>query len=430
MARFLYTLLLRLASPLIVLRLLWRARTEPRYLRHWGERFGWAPPPAPAPAIVVHAVSVGEMRAAQPLVAALRKRYPAHALIVTCTTPTGRATGEELFGAHAHVAYLPYDYPGALARFLAATRAALVVVMETEVWPNLLDSCARAGVPVSLANARLSERSARRYRRFAALTAPAFAAFARVGAQTAEDARRLADCGARQVTVTGNLKFEVEPPADRLDRGRAWRAALGGRQVVLAASTRDGEEDLLLPALGPLVTAGVLLVIVPRHPPRFAAVTALARSTGLATHQRSARDPGPDTQVWVGDSLGEMPAFFALADCAFVGGSLLPFGGQNLIEAAACGCPALVGPHTYNFAEAAQAAVDCGAALRVADAAGLARGVRELLDDTPRRQAMAAAGREFAAAHRGASARTLALIEPLLPGDSPGAAIPLSPPGR
>lgn len=415
MARLIYSLLLWLALPVIVLRLVWRARSEPRYLHHWGERFGLTRPRCRGPAILVHAVSVGEVRAAQPLLAMLREQYPQYDVVLTCTTPTGRVTALEVCGSAALIAYLPYDYPWALRRFLDATRARLLVVMETEVWPNLMAVCAARGLPAVLANARLSERSSSRYRRVAALSAPAFAAFARVAAQTEADARRLLACGARQVQVTGNLKFEVDPPAALLAQGAAWRAALGERQVALAASTRDGEEALIIAAFASLLAKGVLLVLVPRHSPRFAEVAALARARGLVTQRRSEHLPDADTQVWVGDSMGEMPAYYALADCAYVGGSLLPFGGQNLIEAAACGCPVVVGPHTYNFADAAEAAVAAGAALRVADASALAFTVTELLGDADRRRVMTGAALDFAAAHRGAGKHTLALIEQLLP---------------
>ncbi|MFN0159808.1 MAG: lipid IV(A) 3-deoxy-D-manno-octulosonic acid transferase [Burkholderiales bacterium] len=414
MARRVYSLLLWLALPAIVLRLLWRSRLEPRYRQHWGERFGLTRPRCDGPAIVIHAVSVGEVRAAQPLLSLLRERYPQFDLVLTCTTPTGRATAFELCGSLAVIAYLPYDFPWALRRFLDAAHTRLLIVMETEVWPNLLATCASRGIPAVLANARLSERSFSRYRRVAALSAPAFAAFARVAAQTEADARRLQACGARQVQVTGNLKFEVDPPAALLAQGAAWRAEMGERQVVLAASTRDGEEALIIDALAPLLARGVLLVLVPRHPPRFAEVAALSRARGLITQCRSERMPAAGAQVWVGDSMGEMPAYYALADCAYVGGSLLPFGGQNLIEAAACGCPVVVGPHTYNFADAAEAAVAAGAALRVADAGALALTVATLLEDAQRRRAMAGAALDFAAAHRGAGMRTLALMEPLL----------------
>lgn len=409
MARFLYCVLLWLGAPLVWLRLLWRSKKQPEYLRHLGERWGFYGRRPERPVIWVHAVSVGETRAAQPLVEGLLSAHPDHCLLLTAMTPTGRETGRELYGERVFQAYLPYDYLGATKRFFRHFRPAVGVLMETEVWPNLLAAAQVAGVPVGLANARLSERSARGYRRFGALARPAFRALAGAAAQTAADAARLESLGARGVTVTGNLKFDVAPPADRLELGRTWRAAIGARPVWLAASTREGEEELVLAAFAAL-PADALLVLVPRHPQRFATVAALVERAGLALERRSRGLPGPGTRVWLGDSMGEMAAYYAAADLAFVGGSLLPLGGQNLIEAAACGCPVVVGPHTFNFAQAAEDAIAAGAALRVADAKTLGSAVGNLLQDGKRRQAMASAAREFAAAHRGATARTLALI--------------------
>jgi 3-deoxy-D-manno-octulosonic-acid transferase len=413
--RRLYTLLIWLALPLVFVRLWWRGRMQPEYRRQLGERFGRYTRQARQPLIWLHAVSVGETRAAQPLVQALRAAHPDHALLLTCMTPTGRAAAEELYGAHAVCAYLPYDYPFAVRRFLRAFAPRLGLIMETEVWPNLIAQCGAAGVPLALVNARLSERSARRYRRFAALARPAFAGFAWVGAQTAGDRERLAALGARRIEVTGNLKFDVTPASDLIERGRAWRAARHGRKMLLAASTREGEEALLLDALAPLLRAGHLLALVPRHPQRFEEVARLAGARGLAVARRSATAaPDGAVEVWLGDSMGEMPAYYAAADCAYVGGSLLPFGGQNLIEACALGCPVLIGPHTYNFADAAQSAVAAGAALRVADAAELVRAALRLLGADVERERMGAAGLAFADAHRGATERTMALLEPML----------------
>ncbi|MBL8386131.1 MAG: 3-deoxy-D-manno-octulosonic acid transferase, partial [Burkholderiales bacterium] len=366
MARVLYSLLLWLGLPLVLARLLWRARAQPDYLRHWPERFGRYAGRARQPVIWLHAVSVGEARAAAPLVEALAARHPDHDLVVTCMTPTGRATAQSLHGARARVVYLPYDYGFAVRAFLRHFRPRLGLVVETEIWPNLIAAARRAGVPVALVSARLSARSARRYARVAALARPAFAGLAWVGAQTAPDAERLRGAGAAAPVVTGNLKFDIEPDASLLALGRGWRAGLGGRRVVLAASTRDGEEALLLPVLCALAAAGHLVVVVPRHPQRFDEVAALLAAGGLALARRSAAAPPPPAcAAWLGDSLGEMAAYFAMADCAYIGGSLLPFGGQNMIEAAACGCPALFGPHTWNFLEAADAAVAAGAAMRV-----------------------------------------------------------------
>ena len=425
MTRPLYSLLLWLLLPLVLLRLVWRARKQPEYLRHVGERFGfYRHQPASAPRLWLHAVSVGETRAAQPLVRALLERYPDHALVLTCMTPTGRATANEVYASYGErvtCLYLPYDFPFAVRRFLRhyAPRAGLI--METEVWPNVVAVCAAAGVPLALVNARLSERSAGRYRKLEALARPAFAGLAWVAAQSEGDRARLLALGARTVHLTGNLKFDVAAAPDVVARGQAWRrqrevrADGGERRMLLAASTREGEEVLLLDALAPLIRAGHLLAIVPRHPQRFDEVARLVAARGYALARRSDGETVTrETEVWLGDSMGEMPAYYAAADCAYIGGSLLPFGGQNLIEASALGCPVLVGPHTYNFTQAAEEAVHAGAALRVTDAAALAQAAQQLLIDAEACSRMGQAGRSFTEAHRGATQRTMALVENML----------------
>lgn len=411
LARAAYSLAFYLALPLIGLRLLWRGRRQPAYRQHLGERFAFGLPRSARPTVWLHAVSVGEMRAAQPLVTALRERFPGHRLLLTCMTPTGRETAQQLYGAVADIAYLPYDLPDATRRFFARVRPALGVVMETEVWPNLLAAAQRAGVPLALVNARLSEKSAAGYQRVRPLAAPALARFTAVAAQTAADASRLQALGAPSPAVCGNLKFEVEPAADQLALGRAWRQAFAGRPVWLAASSREGEEGLILEALAELrqqpALANLLLVLVPRHPQRFAEVAALASSRGFAVARRSEQLPAGDTAVWLGDSMGEMAAYYACADLAVIGGSLQPFGSQNLIEACAVGAPVLLGPSVFNFAQAAELALECGAARQEADADALARAALQLLNDEDARSAMGQAGREFAAAHRGATQRLL-----------------------
>lgn len=412
----LYTLAWCLALPFVFLHLVCRAHRQPEYLRHWGERLGAAPRLAGRPVLWVHAVSVGETRAAAPLIDALRAAYPDHSLLLTHTTPTGRATGAQLFGDAVVQSYLPYDLPWCVRRFLARTRPRLAVILETEIWPNLLAACARQGVPVFLVNARLSARSARGYARFAALTRASLKRFTGIAAQTAADAERLERLGARAVTVAGNLKFDVPPPADTAQRAAQLRAAFGARFVWLAASTREGEEALLLDALPRLDIPELLLVIVPRHPQRFEAVARLIAARGLKFARRSeARAVAADERVYLGDSLGELAAFYAAADLAYIGGSLLPYGGQNLIEAAAAGVPILIGPHTWNFNAAAEQAVACGAALRVADGEALVSAVKALHADAARRQAMAAAGQAYARSQRGATARVMALLTSALP---------------
>jgi len=420
MARLLYSFVIYLATPLVFLRLLWRARKQPEYLRYLGERWALYRLPAPRKLIWVHAVSVGETRAAQPLVEAIQNAWPEHRILLTGMTPTGREAGREVYGDRVLQAYLPYDYPDAVNRFFRHFSPAFGVLMETEIWPNLLAGARKNGVPVILANARLSERSARGYGKVSPLARPAFSALAAVAAQTPGDARRIAELGASNVSVCGNLKFDVTPAPEKLALGHAWRKALGERPVWLAASTREGEEALVLEAwreIGAISgQPAPLLVIVPRHPQRFPEVAALLARNGIDFVRRSAGLPASDTQVWLGDSMGELPAYYALADIAFVGGSLLPLGGQNLIEAAACGCPVVVGPHTLNFQQATEDAISAGAARRVADLAELATAIGQAFAQAAELPAMRTAAERFAASHRGATERTAAVIRSLITG--------------
>jgi 3-deoxy-D-manno-octulosonic-acid transferase len=410
MARFFYSLLLYLITPLIWLRLLWRARKQPEYLQNLGERYGFYRQPVPEKLIWVHAVSVGETRAAQPLIEGLLAQWPEHRILLTGMTPTGRDAGRQVYGDKVIQAYLPYDYPGAVARFFRHFVPVFGVLMETEIWPNLLTAGTRRQVPIFLANARLSARSARGYGRFSALAGPAFSALAGVAAQTAGDAERIGALGANVVEVCGNLKFDVTPPAEKLALGKEWRAVVGTRPVWLAASTREGEEPLVLDAWRRVNVPDALLVLVPRHPQRFDEVAALLQQQGLRTVRRSAGLPAADTQVWLGDSMGEMAAYFALADLAFIGGSLLPLGGQNLIEAAACDCPVVVGPHTFNFKQATEDAIAAGAAVRVNDPEMLGATVNGIFGQKVKLAEMRLAAGVFARAHQGAAGRMLALI--------------------
>jgi 3-deoxy-D-manno-octulosonic-acid transferase len=406
--RTLYTALLRLALPLVLGRLWWRGRREPGYRDAIAERFGFYSTDTKAKLVWIHAVSVGEVRAAVPLVRALREMLPDHGVLLTCTTAAGRETLKQLYGETVLAAYLPYDFPRAVQRFLEYFRPRLGVLMETEVWPNLLALCAENGVPMLLANARMSERSARGYRRWRGLTGPAFASLAAACAQSADDAARLSSLGVREVAVTGNLKFDVQPDAAQVAAGRAWRAALG-RPVLLLASTRDGEEQLLLkeiPGKGNL-----LVMIVPRHPQRFDEVAQWADA------RRTRQEIPSDSQrVYLGDTMGEMAFYYAASDVALIGGSFMPLGGQNLIEALAAGTPVVVGPSMYNFAEATRLALAAGAAVQAGGPAGAVRQALELLADERRRAAMAQAGRELCAAHRGATDRQLAVCRRLIEG--------------
>ena len=414
MTRFVYALAWIVATPLVLARLAWRARRQRGYLARLGERFGRYPPAAPAPRIWIHAVSVGETRAAAPLVEALRERHPGHRILLTHMTPTGRSTGEALFGDGVERAWLPYDLGFAVRRFLAHFRPDVGIVLETEIWPRLLEEAARARIPVVLANARLSEGSARRYARVPWLTRWAFRNLAGIAAQTESDAARFVAIGAPDPAILGNVKFDLEVPEAARSLGREFRRLFGdARRVWVAGSTREGEEALLLDALAALAPPpDVLLVIVPRHPQRFDDVAALAAARGFAVARRSSGEAvARDVRVLVGDSMGEMLAYYAAADVVVIGGSLLPFGGQNLIEGCALGRPVIVGPHTYNFEEAAKGAIKAGAAMRVRDAREALENALAITADEARRREMGTKALEFVRAHRGAVDRLAAWIE-------------------
>jgi len=410
-----YRLLLWLAFPWVLARLWWRGRHEPGYRQNIAERFGFYPTRPARPVIWLHAVSVGETRAAEPLLHALRSRYPDCDLLITQMTATGREAAQQLFGGAALVAWLAYDYPSAVRRFLRNFRPRLGILMETEIWFHLVSECQRSGVPLLLANARMSAKSARGYAAVAPLVRVALGDLSAVAAQTTEDADRLRSLGARAVEVTGNLKFDADPGTGSESLAAQFRRRFGSRAVLLAASTREGEEELLLDALEQDALGDVILVIVPRHPQRFDTVARLLASRGLKFIRRSANTPlDADCDIVLGDSMGEMAAYYRACDVAFVGGSLLAYGGQNLIEACAAGVPVLIGPYTHNFAEAAEGAVAAGAAVRVNGAEEVIRLARSILQDAGLRERMGKAGLAFCAAHRGAAERTLAICERLL----------------
>ena len=329
-------------------------------------------------------------------------------------TPTGRATSREIFGDQVRRAWLPYDMGFATRRFLEHFRPELGIILETEIWPRLLEEAARRGIPVVLANARLSERSARRYAWIPSLTRWSFANLRGVAAQTEADALRFAAIGARDPAVLGNVKFDLAVPPQMIERGREFRTRFGdARAVWVAGSTREGEEALLLDAFVEQdARDDSLLVLVPRHPQRFDDVVHLAESRGLAVSRRSADEAVPaDVRVVVGDSMGEMFAYYAAADVVIMGGSLLEFGSQNLIEACALGRPVIVGPHTFNFAEAAASAIAAGGAMRVNDAREALAEAAAISGDARRREAMGTRALEFVAAHRGAVQRLMDWIE-------------------
>lgn len=408
-ARAAYGAALASLSPLYRLRLWWRGRAEPGYREAVHERFGRYDAPAEPGALWLHAVSLGETKAAAALIEALRAARPGLRLLLTHGTATGRAAGAALLRPGDRQAWLPYDTPAAVGRFFEHWRPAAGVLMETEVWPNLLRGAQAARVPVVLANARLSERSLQRGTRFGLLLRPAFGALARALAQSPDDARRLGEAGAPRVEVMGNLKFDLAPDLALLARGAHWARA-SDRPIVLAAVTREGEEAALLRAWRALPAPRARLAIVPRHPQRFDEVARMVAEAGLTLSRRSAwagdlPDPDAQTDVWLGDSLGEMPAYYAAARVALLGGSFEPLGGQNLIEAAACGCPLLMGPHTFNFNDAAEGSLAAGASERVADVAQAVARAAALVDDVAACSAMARRALAFAAAHRGAAPR-------------------------
>jgi 3-deoxy-D-manno-octulosonic-acid transferase len=416
-ARFVYSMAWYLVTPLIKRYLKKRARRAPAYLEHWDERFSGRGPAANQGAIWIHAVSVGETRAALPLVRALRARWPDAPLLVTQMTPTGRAIALELYGADAAIRYLPYDHPRHVDDFLRAWRPRFGILMETELWPNLIHAARGLGIPLFLANARLSAKSCRAYRRAGSLIRPALAELSGVAAQGEADADRLSSLGAEGVVVCGNTKYDFLPPADKLALGAQFRHGIGARPVLVCASTREGEEALILDAWRQRRQRDCLLVLVPRHPERFDVVAELAMAQGFVLERRSRTvTPSATCEVWLGDSMGEMFAYYAAADLVFVGGSLQPLGGQNLIEPASVGVPVLMGPSTFNFSDASARAFAAGAAKQVDSAAALVAAADALLAEPGQRRAMSAAATAFCAAHRGASERIVDYIATRLPG--------------
>ena len=409
LARAAYSLLLRVGLPLYLLRVLRRGRGEPLYATVIGERVGRYRAAARPGALWIHAVSLGETRAAGPLIDALRLAMPGRALLLTHGTATGRSAGQSLLKEGEAQAWLPFDTPGAVRRFFDHFAPVAGVLMETEIWPNLLAEARARGVPMLLANARMSERSRRRGRRVDTLLRPAFESLAAAFAQTEADAARLREAGVCEVSVEGNLKYDVAPDPALIACGRQWKLGLHGRGVVLGAVTREGEEASLLAAWHAVALPRPLLVIAPRHPQRFEAVAGLVAASGFSLERRSQWGETPpartvDADVWLGDSMHEMPVWYTLADVALLGGSFEPLGGQNLIESAACGCPIVMGAHTFNFAQAAELALAAGAGVRARTMAeGVACAVAIGSGDERRRRAEAALA--FAAAHRGAASR-------------------------
>jgi 3-deoxy-D-manno-octulosonic-acid transferase len=413
---FIYSLVLWLLLPYIFLRLLWRSLKQPEYLQHIAERFGNYSVYPDKPVIWLHAVSVGETRATHSLVTRLLAIYPEFQILLTHTTPTGRATSKQLYADRVLRAYLPYDYTFAVNGFLQHFRPKLGILMETEIWFNLINACHIANTPLLLVNARMSEKSSKGYARFALLTRTALGNLSAIAAQTSEDAARMTALGAKNVSVMGNLKFDIDPSPSMLELGRKLRAQFGiNRKVLLAASTREGEEELLLDAVRTIHIPDLLLVLVPRHPQRFSAVESLLERHGFSFQLRSMSHPVPaHIQVVLGDSMGEMFAYYAAADLAFIGGSILPYGGQNLIEACAVGTPVLFGPHMFNFAEASRLAVLAKAAIQVPDVAKLATEAQKLFQNPDELLRMRHNCAKFVNSNRGATIKSLQLIQQYL----------------
>ncbi|WP_342618307.1 3-deoxy-D-manno-octulosonic acid transferase [Rhodoferax sp. GW822-FHT02A01] len=415
----LYSLAMWMVQPLVRRKLRRRAVDEPRYGHAVEQRFGhYEGVPRPAsgggPLIWVHAVSLGETRAAAVLIEALRQDNPGMRLLLTHGTATGWEQGSSLLKAGDVQVWQPWDTPAAVQRFLRHFQPHVGLLMETEVWPNMVAACVRAKVPLCLVNARMSEQSQRKARRLSWLSGSAFAGLHLVLAQTEEDAARLRALGATVQAVTGNLKFDATPDADKLLRGRRWRAG-SDKPVLMFASSREGEEQMLIDALRRQPALPMQWLVVPRHPQRFDAVAELFQSVGFSVSRRSTWADAPQTaDVWLGDSLGEMPLYFGLADMALLGGSFAPLGGQNLIEAAACGCPIVMGPHTFNFAQAAEMAEEAGAALRCADLEDALRKALPIVSDGPALERVRHTALAWSQAHRGATRRTLEALRALI----------------
>jgi len=416
----LYSLALYLLSPLLFLYLLLLGWRDRGYRVGWGQRLGFWGPVAKPGGIVVHAVSVGEVNAAEPLVRRVMQRYPQLPITLTCFTATGSRRIRSLFGDQVVHGYWPLDFPGAVRRFLNCTRPCLVLILETEIWPNFYARARRQDIPLMLVNARISDRSFARYLRLRRLTQPALGGANNIAAQSVEDQRRLLALGAPSdcTWLSGNLKFSLQLPMGLAEKGLALRDSWGPqRPVFLAASTREGEEELVLAAFTRVREKfpEALLVIVPRHPERFDEVARLMAASGLnlGRHSQRATDLHSIDCLLV-DAMGELLGYYAACDLAFVGGSLANTGGHNVLEAAALGKPVLVGPYTYNFAVITDALVAAGGALRVHDSNSLQAAVAGLLADAHRSQAMGAAGLALMQQQQGALDRTLQQIDRLL----------------
>ena len=418
--RHLYSALFYLVLPVFFLRLLWRSRRNPQYRQRWAERCGYCPYQLQN-SIWVHSVSVGETLAAVPLIKALIARYPQFPLIVTTMTITGAARVQAAFGDQVKHVYIPYDAPCAVARFLDRIKPQVAIIMETELWPNLFAACQRRAIPIVVANARLSAQSQAGYRRIAPLTRIMFPAIHTVAAQSPADANRFIELGMpkERVVVAGNIKFDMEVPQDLLVRSEKLRGELGSHRLMwVAASTHEGEDEIILAAHQKIRQQfpEALLILVPRHPERFDAVALLSQQQGLLTVRRSqGLACTAETAVYVGDTMGELLLFYAVADVAFVGGSLVQRGGHNLLEPAMLSKPVLSGPHLFNFVAISDLLTTASALTIVQDVVTLTHAVLAFFQDSTMRQTVGARACQVVDANRGALAKQLTLIYSLLP---------------
>jgi 3-deoxy-D-manno-octulosonic-acid transferase len=415
--RFIYNLVMTLLTPVILARLAGRGLKSPKYFARWRERFGWFQAPKLKGTVWVHAVSVGEFNAAIPLIEALMKRYPARQFVISTVTPTGSDRVVQVFGSRVFHCYLPYDIISAVRRFLQRVKPALAVIMETEIWPNLFIECRARGIPIVVANARLSDKSMKGYRPVISLAATAIKSTAAIAAQTEPDAQRFLKLGARpeSVEVVGNIKFDLSVPPDIFEIAQNFRLSWGEKRPVwIAASTHADDEIPVMQAFARVLRSlpDALLILVPRHPERFEAAATLSASMGFRTQARSKVGVcGPDTQCFVADTMGELLLFYAACDVAFVGGSFAKIGGHNALEAAALHKPVIVGPHTFNFTEINQLLVERGALKVVKTGDALGEAVLKLLSSRAEREAMGEAGYAAVLTQRGALNRILDMID-------------------
>lgn len=419
-----YNWLIRFLLPVILIRLLLRGLKNPAYLRRWSERFGFIHASNMDKLLWIHAVSVGEVRAAALLVPTLIDRYPKHHVLITTMTPTGSDQVRLIFGNKVEHFYVPYDYPSAVKRFLDKTKPVIAIVMETELWPNLFHECGARNIPLLVSNVRMSESSMNGYLKIPSITRSTLAQVSQFAVQAREDAGRLKKLGAsdENIDVTGSIKFEIDIPASQREAAEVLRREWGqNRTVWIAASTHEGEDEAVLAAHKKLKLsyADLLLVLVPRHPERFSAVERLAKRGGFNVLLRSEQtfDIEPEIDVLIGDTMGELQLFFAAADIAFVGGSLVPTGGHNMLEAAAVGTPVVIGPHTFNFKEITRLAVERGHTVQINSADELSVAITELIDHPEQKAKAGEAGEKLVQENKGALARNIELIGQLLPAD-------------